>query len=76
MDLSHIADAGANISSVIDYAKYLKMYIRKSGPLSEEAHKELRTQRAITTRNDEDLPTIFAGPQLYALSWLTRVFAA
>lgn len=57
--------AGAVISNVIDYAKWMRSLLNREDPLSEAVHKEIRTARMIA-----NIPTIGADdPTLYSLAW-------
>ncbi|KAK8072782.1 penicillin-binding protein [Apiospora saccharicola] len=62
--------AGAVISNVLDYAKYLRVMMREEGPIPAEGHRELRTSRSFF---DEQGPP-FTGPVTYTLGWMHGVF--
>ncbi|KAK7994292.1 penicillin-binding protein [Apiospora marii] len=62
--------AGAVISNVLDYAKYLRVMMREEGPISAAGHRELKTSRSFF---DEQGPP-FTGPVTYALGWMHGVF--
>ncbi|KAK8122751.1 hypothetical protein PG984_011421 [Apiospora sp. TS-2023a] len=62
--------AGAVISNVLDYAKYLRVMMREEGPISVKGHRELRTSRSFF---DEQGPP-FTGPVTYTLGWMHGVF--
>ena len=66
VDLPVISGAGAMISNVLDYAKWLQFLIDKGDLLSETQHEELRTPRinALLMK----VP-ILKGAQSYALGW-------
>ena len=58
---------GAIISSVLDFALYLRMYLDKSPPLSASAHLSLRTPRSFLDPV-ERFPNL--GPISYGLGWM------
>ncbi|OGM42975.1 putative penicillin-binding protein [Aspergillus bombycis] len=58
--------AGAIISSVVDYARWIQCMMTCSGPLSENAHRALIQPRTIIA---EDTTNLFPGTHLYALGW-------
>ncbi|KAK7961888.1 penicillin-binding protein [Apiospora aurea] len=63
--------AGAIISNVLDYAKYLRVMMREQGPISAAGHRELRTPRTfLDTRGGPP----FTGPVTYTLGWMHGVF--
>lgn len=68
LDIGPLAGAGCMISSVLDYAKYLEMMLRRSTPLSPEAHTQLRRARTLM---DEDIEAPFSGVSTYTLGWWT-----
>lgn len=58
--------AGCVFSSVSDYAKWVRALLKRAGPLSEEAHKEMVSGRTIIPyEGNEALPRY--GHALYAL---------
>lgn len=73
LDLDIVAGAGAMVSNVLDYAKWLKVMIDSSGPISKEGHKELKTSRTFIEKPSTPLP--FAGPLTYTLGWFTGVYS-
>ncbi|KAB8258845.1 beta-lactamase/transpeptidase-like protein [Aspergillus pseudonomiae] len=58
--------AGAMISSVVDYARWIRCMMTCSGPLSKNAHAALIQPRTIIA---EDPTNMFPGTHLYALGW-------
>lgn len=66
VDSPAVSGAGAMISNVLDYAKWLRFLMDKGDLLSEEEHEELRTPRinAVLMK----VP-ILTGAQTYALGW-------
>jgi CubicO group peptidase (beta-lactamase class C family) len=71
--------AGANISTVLDYLKYLDCMMHEGGPIPKAAHKELRKPRMpiyepyLQTFSDQEAPLV--GPTLYCLGWMHDVYA-
>ena len=76
---SYVSGAGANITSVLDYCKYLDCMIRQAPPLTKEAHAELRKQRmpifdpSLRSFSPQDSKTV--GPPQYCLGWIYEVYA-
>jgi hypothetical protein len=71
--------AGANITSVLDYCKYLECMIRQAPPISPAAHAELRKQRIPIF---DPYPKFYSaqapqvlGPAQYTLGWMYEVYA-
>ncbi|KAK1974796.1 penicillin-binding protein [Colletotrichum cereale] len=62
--------AGNIISTVLDYAKYLRVMINESGPLSKAGHRELKTPRNFVTSSKSP----YVGPVTYTLGWDGAVF--
>ncbi|KAH7131685.1 beta-lactamase/transpeptidase-like protein [Dactylonectria estremocensis] len=60
-----ISGAGAVISNVIDYAKWIRCLLREETPLSKEVHKDIRTPRFI----DNPTPEGGMDVSLYGLAW-------
>ncbi|KAH6645414.1 hypothetical protein BKA67DRAFT_584971 [Truncatella angustata] len=54
-DQSADEGAGAIISSVLDYAKYLRIMMTEAGPLSKDGHSELRTPRSSNAAQNHHL---------------------
>ncbi|KXH59768.1 penicillin-binding protein [Colletotrichum salicis] len=61
--------AGAIVSNVLDYAKYLRVMMTESAPISKAGHREVKTPRTIVA------PAMAPhnGPVSYALGWLTAI---
>lgn len=59
-----INGAGAVISNVLDYAKWVRSLLNRDGPLSKAVHQDIRTPRMIA-----NFPTIGSDFTLYSLSW-------
>ncbi|KAH7127364.1 beta-lactamase/transpeptidase-like protein [Dactylonectria macrodidyma] len=60
-----ISGAGAGISNVVDYAKWIKCLLREEPPLSKEVHKDIRKPRFI----DNPTPERGMDVSLYGLAW-------
>jgi hypothetical protein len=70
-----ITGAGAIVSSVLDYTKWLRALIYKTAPLSPQAHAELVKPRTVIPSWDEgDLVTPPAPHHLYALGWFVASY--
>ena len=71
MDSDAVSGAGATISNVLDYAKWLKCMMTMSAPLSEAAHNSLRFPRInLLPFVAEHEHTGFIGYDGYALGWM------
>ncbi|EQL02970.1 Beta-lactamase/transpeptidase-like protein [Ophiocordyceps sinensis CO18] len=57
--------SGAMISTVVDFAKWIKCLLRASEPLSKAVHKEIRKPRIV--QNPE--PAMGTDVALYSLAW-------
>lgn len=66
-DSACVSGAGHNISNVLDYAKFVRSMINKSGPISKEGHTELISPRSIMPPMD---PHFMTTPVLYGLGWM------
>ncbi|KUI56636.1 D-aminopeptidase [Cytospora mali] len=62
--------AGAVVSNVLDYVKYLRVMMAEAGPISEAGHRELKTPRMFT----EFEKGMFSGPVTYGLGWMSGIF--
>jgi hypothetical protein len=58
--------AGSILTSASDYAKWVRALIKRTLPLSKDAHKDLVSPRTITSFN-ENYMIPFSSPQLYCL---------
>lgn len=70
-----IGGAGALISTVQDYAKWLRMMISRSAPLSKEGHESIMTPRSML--EPELLGVVknhTVGDGVYALGWWKYVY--
>ncbi|EXJ89927.1 hypothetical protein A1O3_02994 [Capronia epimyces CBS 606.96] len=65
-----VSGAGSMVSNVLDYAKYTRSMIERSGPLSKEAHADLVTPRAFPPPPDTRFPTV----SLYCLGWFSGIY--
>lgn len=69
--VDEVEGAGAVISSVKDYTKWIRCLLNRSAPLSKETHKDIQTPRFI----DDRVPTFgMSGVSLYGLGWWTNTF--
>ncbi|KND94311.1 hypothetical protein TOPH_00768 [Tolypocladium ophioglossoides CBS 100239] len=66
MPITEVSGAGAIISNVLDYAKWLKCLIHEAEPFSKAVHNDIRTPRSIAN-SDLGLDTDIA---LYGLAWM------
>ena len=66
--------AGSIFSSVQDYAKWLRMMIKRTGPISIAGHQELVKPRIIADVEVEDSPKAFRSHLLYALGWEVQTY--
>jgi CubicO group peptidase (beta-lactamase class C family) len=66
-DFPGVSGAGAMISTVSDYSKWLRCMISQSLPISKAAHRELITPR-INYSNHGLNP--FSGTHAYCLGWI------
>lgn len=62
--------AGAVVSNVLDYARYLGVMMAEAGPVSRAGHRELKTPRSFHDLNGD----MFVGPVTYGLGWMSGVF--
>jgi CubicO group peptidase (beta-lactamase class C family) len=75
----YISGAGANITTVLDYTRYLDCMIRQAPPIAKSAHAELRKQRIpvfdpyLQTFSDQRPSTM--GPPQYCLGWIYDIYA-
>ncbi|KAJ5133277.1 beta-lactamase/transpeptidase-like protein [Penicillium atrosanguineum] len=65
-DFPAVSGAGAMISNVVDYAKWLRGMMNMSSPLSQAAHQTLTEPRIHFTESGNNP---FAPPHAYALGW-------
>lgn len=64
MPLDEVGGAGAIISNVVDYAKWIKCLLHEEAPFSKDAHKDIRSPRIL-----ESLPRMGRDVSLYTLGW-------
>lgn len=62
--------AGAVLSNVLDYTKYLRVMMAEAGPISKEGHRELKRPRTFHNFHEG----LFVGPETYGLGWMSAVF--
>ncbi|KAF4331968.1 hypothetical protein FBEOM_14245 [Fusarium beomiforme] len=60
-----LSGAGAIISNVLDYTKWIKCLLRQEAPLSKQVHKDIRRPRIV----DNPDPARGMDVSLYGLSW-------
>ncbi|CAG8013669.1 unnamed protein product [Penicillium salamii] len=68
-----VTGAGAIVSSVLEYTKWLRALIYKTGPLSPQGHAEILKPRTVITAVD-DLEAPPAPHHLYALGWFVASY--
>lgn len=71
MPIDEIGGAGGVMSTVDDYTKWLRMWLRQEAPLPVEAHRALRTPRILASPGDAvDTSSLgYDFPLAYALGW-------
>lgn len=70
LDSPVVSGAGATISNVLDYAKYLQALLQMNTTiLSEASYTELRTPRFISN-GQYGTTTPWVGPEMYGLGWM------
>lgn len=78
LDQPECDGAGSIFSNVQDYAKWIKMMIKRTGPISKAGHKELVKPRIIAECENEskteDSPKPFHSHLLYALGWEVETY--
>jgi CubicO group peptidase (beta-lactamase class C family) len=68
-----ITGAGAIVSSVLEYTKWLRALIYQTGPISPQSHAELVKPRTVVT-NWDDLVGPPGPHHLYALGWFVTSY--
>ncbi|CAI7643823.1 unnamed protein product [Penicillium glandicola] len=68
-----VTGAGAMVSSVLEYTKWLRVMIYQKGPISPQGHAELLKPRTVIT-NSDDLVAPPAPHHLYALGWFVHSY--
>jgi len=71
MNLDTVSGAGSIASNVLDYTKWIKAMINRSGPISAAGHEALRTSRIIESNGE---PPLFPGVTTYTLGWGRGVY--
>ncbi|KAL7951651.1 beta-lactamase/transpeptidase-like protein [Trichoderma barbatum] len=66
MTVTEVSGAGSVISNALDYAKWIKSLIHRSGPLSRHVHEDIRTPRMFWPGSPEKGYDL----QLYGLGWV------
>ncbi|KAF8867149.1 beta-lactamase/transpeptidase-like protein [Acephala macrosclerotiorum] len=67
MDVEIMTGASSIISTITDYAKWLRMFVTESSPLTPNDHLELKTPRNLLVQQPQGSP--FNSFSLYALGW-------
>ncbi|POS75331.1 hypothetical protein DHEL01_v206283 [Diaporthe helianthi] len=62
--------AGAVVSNVLDYTKYLRVMMNEAAPISKAGHRELKSPRSFHTMHQD----LFVGRVTYGLGWMSGVF--
>ncbi|KAJ0120161.1 hypothetical protein J7T55_001017 [Diaporthe amygdali] len=62
--------AGAVLSSVLDYTKYLRVMMNEAEPISKAGHRELKAPRTFHNFHQD----LFVAPVTYGLGWMSGVF--
>lgn len=70
MPLTEISGAGSVLSTVLDYAKWVKCLLHESEPLSAATHRDLKTPRMMSST----APFGGLDVQLYSLGWERTLF--
>jgi CubicO group peptidase (beta-lactamase class C family) len=66
LDLSEVSGGGCNISTVIDYSKWIRAMINMDGPISQKGHEALvKPLIAFDYGYPASFPTVF-----YGLGWM------
>lgn len=71
MPLNEVSGAGSVITNVLDYTKWARALMYKTGLLSSEVHKAIWEPRTLLPTDAEGS---FTGPLAYALGWNTGVY--
>ncbi|KAK9771568.1 putative Beta-lactamase/transpeptidase-like protein [Seiridium cardinale] len=69
MGLQEASGAGAVVSNVLDYAKWLRCLINGAAPLSKEGHRALKTPRIVPAGG-----TGYDREMAYALGWYANTY--
>jgi Beta-lactamase len=71
-----IAAAGSTLSTVNDYALFLRAMLRESTPISPSGHLQLRNPRIALPPElvRGAIPSYMSGPALYSLGWMWRLY--
>ncbi|KAJ6442017.1 penicillin-binding protein [Purpureocillium lavendulum] len=70
MGTTELAGAGAVISTVQDYTRWLKCLLHEKEPFSKDVHKDIKTPRMLVTTE----PTRGADIVHYGLGWARKVY--
>lgn len=69
LDYTPTTGAGSMVSNVLDYAKWIRSWIYRSGPLSSPGYDALLAPRSILTNTENGIVAPDAPYHLYALGW-------
>ncbi|KAH7237881.1 beta-lactamase/transpeptidase-like protein [Fusarium solani] len=70
MSVTELSGAGAVISNVLDYAKWVKCLLHEAPPFSKEVHKDIKSPRMLES-TQPDVPNDIVT---YALGWRRTLF--
>ncbi|KAK8120095.1 hypothetical protein PG999_004215 [Apiospora kogelbergensis] len=68
--LDEASGAGAVVSNVLDYAKWIRCLVNEARPLSKAAHAAIKTPRMTPVGTGKD----WDGPGSYALGWMVNPY--
>ncbi|KAJ1324924.1 serine hydrolase [Microdochium nivale] len=79
MDLSGGSGAGGTLSSVADYALWVRCLLAEGRPLSKACHRAIKTPRVVIQPQQQasgsaDRDNGYDGPLMYALGWWTGTY--
>lgn len=83
MPTDEVGGAGAVMSNVEDYARWIRSLLREDGPVPKEGHRAFKTPRMIVSPEDALPPSLSGGrkkegpldsPFMYALGWETASY--
>ncbi|KAI3122492.1 hypothetical protein CBS147326_8779 [Penicillium roqueforti] len=69
-----VTGAGAMVSSVLEYTKWLRAMIYQESPISSQGHAELLKPRTVITNWDEIVAPPAVPCHLYALGWFVSSY--
>lgn len=68
--LDEASGAGAVVSNVLDYAKWIRCLLNEAKPLSKAGHKAIKTPRIFM----EDNSPAYDAPRSYSLGWMVGTY--